>query len=285
MAPGNTRRHKRESGGLGYIDRLLTGEDDHPVSVTVDLVEKGSNTYIQHNIQNVADFTPIDFFMPLVLLLIIFGIQMVDFLGIGLKIILILQVALVRDLFSRVKRRPSGRATVGFVPPFTSADWGKALLIYLAALPLDIGALWLNRKIYIWLFPRSMLALREKMSEMAGAEEYQPLVEINGAVVLIILLVFFSAVVFAPVYEELWFRGIGLAGFLKTGSRLRAVIWTSLIFAVLHGPTRILDCTVSGVAFALIRFRTGSLYCSMAVHALHNFAATVIWVYYTFTLA
>jgi hypothetical protein len=85
-----------------------------------------------------------------------------------------------------------------------------------------------------------------------------------------------EVVVFAPVCEELWFRGIGLTGLMKTGSATRAVVWTSLVFGALHGPDRFLFTTLFGIVLALIRFRTGSLYCCIAIHALHNFLAIVL---------
>lgn len=279
MARSGTERGIPERGGLGLVDRLLTGEDGRPVTVPVEVIDRRSNEYLNHNLKNLADFEPIDFFMPLIILLAIFGLQMLDILGIGMFVILILQFALVRDLYSRIKRRPSGRMVTGFRPPFKRSSWGTALLIYLAFLPLDIAAGWLNRKIYVWLFPNSMQALMEKMKDLPLAEDSLSLAGIIAVGGFILLLMFFSTVVFAPVSEEMWFRGIGLAGFMKTGGRLRAVLWTSLIFGILHGPTRILDCTVAGIGFAWVRYRTGSLYCSMAVHALHNFSVLVIWLY------
>lgn len=80
---------------------------------------------------------------------------------------------------------------------------------------------------------------------------------------------FMSTVFAAPVVEEIIFRGVGLSGYLKTGSERRAIAWTSVIFALLHGPTAPF-VFFTGVALAYIRLRTGSLYCAIAIHALHN---------------
>ena len=94
---------------------------------------------------------------------------------------------------------------------------------------------------------------------------------------LALLIMFLQVVVFAPIVEELWFRGIGLAGFLrKPLSPTAAAIWTSVVFGACHGPDRFIFTTVFGLVLCFIRFRSGSLYCCMAIHALHNLSVVVI---------
>lgn len=266
----NMPRGKGESSTTSIFDRMLTGEDGKPVNVAVEVIDKRPDTMIQHNLHHVADVEATDFFAPLVLLLIIFVIQWIDFAMMGLVVILFLQIVLVHDLWKRIHRRPSGRRAVGMVPPYKPGDWWLSIGIYLLALPVAFAARWVNIKVFLWLFPNSIL---REIYLGRDASLFSILLAVG---LLVILLTLFTTVVLAPLTEELWFRGIGLAGFMKSGNRLHAVLWTSLIFGALHGPTRFLFTAVLGAAFAWIRLRTGSLYCSMAMHALHNLGVVVL---------
>ena len=85
----------------------------------------------------------------------------------------------------------------------------------------------------------------------------------------------------APLAEELCFRGMGMGGYLRSGSVVGAYLWTSIVFAVLHGLPRLPGSFVQGLVFAHIRRRTGSLPCSVLAHSLNN--AMVVWVASYFT--
>ncbi|WP_027483585.1 CPBP family intramembrane glutamic endopeptidase [Deinococcus pimensis] len=82
-------------------------------------------------------------------------------------------------------------------------------------------------------------------------------------------------------YEELWSRGLVLRLLSPSGVR-RAVVVSSLLFAALHlGNVLYRDPVIvaaqavgalcSGMAYAAVRVRTGSLWAAMLVHALHDF--------------
>lgn len=261
----NTQRGRSESP-TSVLERTLTGDDGRPVNVAVELVEKRPDTIIHHNLHHVADFEPMDFFLPLSLLLIIFVVQFMDLAMMGLFVVLVLQVALVRDLVKRIRRRPSGSKAVGLTPPYNKSDWWAAIGIYLLALPFAFAARWVNIKVFLWLFPNSLLG------ELYFGKSASVMSVLIGLGLFLLLMTFVTTVIFAPVTEELWFRGIGLASMQKTGGRVRALLLTILIFGLLHGPTRFLFSAVLGMAFGWFRYRTGSLYCSMALHAAHNFA-------------
>jgi uncharacterized protein len=89
-------------------------------------------------------------------------------------------------------------------------------------------------------------------------------------------LLFILAVLFAPVTEELVFRG-----WLYTGLRFHwgvwpAVVTTSALFAAAHYEgTHLYALAVFpiGVALAAIREQTGSVKAAMFFHAVNNFAA------------
>lgn len=84
-------------------------------------------------------------------------------------------------------------------------------------------------------------------------------------------LLVFTAVVVAPVTEELVFRGY-LHGVLRQiGGRWCGILVSSLIFAAIHGHIPSLaGLFVLAIAFALLYERTGSLWAPMLMHAGFN---------------
>lgn len=276
---GLTDRPSRVRHNTSFVDKVLTGEGDTTTPVYVEMVEATPHVVIEHNLQNKSDFETSDFFMPLILLVLIFIVQFIGsmlYLPLGgmhaMFLVIVLQVALIRDLFKRINRRPSSKKMVGWRMPFKECGWGWAVAVYLLSLPLVIGAIWANEFLLNELFPSLAPVNPFEVEPQQGSLMTRSM---TLFFLFMIFMMFFNTVVFAPLSEEIWFRGIGLAGFMQKGSRLRAVFWTSVIFGMLHGPSRFMFTTVLGVVFSLIRFRTGSLFCCIAMHALHNFGALV----------
>jgi uncharacterized protein len=94
-----------------------------------------------------------------------------------------------------------------------------------------------------------------------------------------------AVVIFAPLFEEGFFRGFLFVGLQK--SRLGAfgtIILTSAMWAALHiqyDLYGILSILVLGIVLGIVRFKTGSLWATLLLHALWNLAAiigTVIYV-------
>jgi uncharacterized protein len=80
-----------------------------------------------------------------------------------------------------------------------------------------------------------------------------------------------ALVVMAPVTEELLCRGLILRGLLAKISSWRAILLSSLLFALIHlSPWQFPIAFVSGLVFGWVYFRTGSLSLCMAGHALIN---------------
>lgn len=79
------------------------------------------------------------------------------------------------------------------------------------------------------------------------------------------------AVVVAPLYEEMIFRGVLFAYLLRRGGLALAMVAVSLLFALLHfhipsmAPLFLLS-----VVLCLTYWRTGSLWVNIGVHALFN---------------
>lgn len=267
-----TRRYaKDESSVLEGLNNVFTGT---PVNVRVEEIECSQDEYLNHLKNRVGDFDAMDFFLPLSMLVVVFVFQFIAsfffpayFFAIGIQILLYF------DLLKRVRRRTSGRVVTGFHPPAQNNKWGQGFIIYFGCLPGIVAAIWVNQKLMNKLFPQP--TLQEQLMNSQGSV-FSALIALG---LFTLLLEFFMIVVFAPLNEELWFRGIGLASLTKNGSVIRAVIITSLIFGALHGPGRFIFASVFGLVMALIRFRTGSLYCCMLVHGVHNFGALVIGIY------
>jgi membrane protease YdiL (CAAX protease family) len=83
-------------------------------------------------------------------------------------------------------------------------------------------------------------------------------------------------VIAAPLVEELTFRGLGFRLLAPLGS-LVAVLGTAVAFAADHGLVEGFPALLLfGIAVALVRLRTGSLYPGMLLHASFNAFALVV---------
>ena len=244
---------------IGVVDgarRLLLGD---AVDVEVEPLERGGAAQVEFDLKNATDISARDFYFPLVIFFAIIVLN--EMPPMGTVSAFVLNLILLLDLLNRVRRRPSGEAAVGLRPPLRQPGWWWVWKTYLASAPLLFAALWLNFRLAFWL-----ASLAEPNGASAGVAAIAPPLWLGT------LLFFVRAAVLAPFTEEIWFRGIGLVGFIKRGSDpLLAVVWTSLIFGLMHGPERFMFAALFGFVLSMIRLRTGSLYCCLAVHSLHNF--------------
>ena len=87
-----------------------------------------------------------------------------------------------------------------------------------------------------------------------------------------VFLLFLHMVIFAPIFEELIFRGIILDGFLKNYSPLKAILISSLMFGLLHlHPLKIIKCFFSGIFYGWTYYKTKSVGLPIILHASINF--------------
>lgn len=98
------------------------------------------------------------------------------------------------------------------------------------------------------------------------------------------VLLWIAVAVFAPLFEESFFRGFLFVGLQQTRIGVAGTIaLTSLIWALLHiqydiyGMATIL---VLGVVFGIIRLKTGSLWSTLFLHSMWNILAMVSTVLY-----
>ncbi len=86
------------------------------------------------------------------------------------------------------------------------------------------------------------------------------------------LLSFVSLVFFAPVIEELVFRGVLLRRWAEKWGVKKAVLISSVLFGIVHPD--IVGATAFGAAMCLLALKTKSLWVPMICHAANNF---VVW--------
>ena len=88
------------------------------------------------------------------------------------------------------------------------------------------------------------------------------------------------AVLAAPVFEEILFRGIILRGLAITRGMVGGLLASALLFAVVHiNPIQFPAAFLLGILLGLVFLRTGSLVASMVMHGLYNAGAlAVAWI-------
>ena len=82
---------------------------------------------------------------------------------------------------------------------------------------------------------------------------------------------FFTAVIFAPILEELIFRGIVLEGFLKNYSPVKAIVLTNVLFGLAHmNPWQFVGAFLMGILISWVYFKTRNLFLPVLMHFLNN---------------
>jgi len=133
-----------------------------------------------------------------------------------------------------------------------------ALVYYTAAVPWLLG----GTLLYQWL-------LRLAGVEFSLQNVVELLMQCPSFPARLYLL--FTAVVLAPLAEELLFRGLLFPLFIRWLNVPLAVFLTSLLFAALHfHAASFMTLFLISIAFSLAYWRTGSLWVPVGMHALFN---------------
>jgi len=92
-----------------------------------------------------------------------------------------------------------------------------------------------------------------------------------------IVILFISIAVVTPIVEELMFRGYILDAISRKHSDWTAIIWSSILFGLIHiDPFTIGMAFIGGIFYGWIRIRTGSLLPAIAGHMMWNTLALVL---------
>ena len=81
----------------------------------------------------------------------------------------------------------------------------------------------------------------------------------------------FTAVVMAPVCEEIFFRGILQKNMVRKWGPVAGILIASAIFGLIHGiPQQVVAGFCLGIVIGWVYWRTGSLVAAMVLHAINN---------------
>lgn len=181
-------------------------------------------------------------------------------------------------LWKFVKSREDGPLVAGLVGRTTIDSWKNATVISAVGYFALSFANMVNAHIWTWAF-RTFMHSGFVLPE-PGEMRIPFLLNINADVSAIqsqelfsLLFAVLSVAVVTPMFEELWFRGVGMAGYQATGSPMRAIIWTSVVFGALHGPFRFLYATTAGLIFGITRERSNTIFPCMLQHGAINLIA------------
>jgi len=154
---------------------------------------------------------------------------------------------------------------IGFVPVSVkdALKWGIGC--YVAALPFLGAAVLISQKLDKTIFRNIKTPEHPMLPYFTGGE---------GTSFVVVLIM---GAIIAPIVEETFFRGM-LYGALRGWMRVwAAAVFSAVIFAVGHPlPAYFLPIFVLGVAFALVREKTGSLIPSMIAHCIQNSVAIIL---------
>jgi len=82
-----------------------------------------------------------------------------------------------------------------------------------------------------------------------------------------------------PVCEEIIFRGVILKGFLHTYNPRKAIIYSALIFGVIHFiPLQVISAFFAGLVLGYIYYKTKSLWLPIIIHVINNVLAFLLGV-------
>ena len=89
------------------------------------------------------------------------------------------------------------------------------------------------------------------------------------------------AVIMAPIFEEIVFRGIIQKGLINKGVKpWKAIAIAALVFGVVHGnPWQFVGAVLLGSVLGLVYYKTKSLLLSILLHAFNNLVSSILVFY------
>ncbi|MBB4805021.1 membrane protease YdiL (CAAX protease family) [Chryseobacterium defluvii] len=97
----------------------------------------------------------------------------------------------------------------------------------------------------------------------------------NRAVMII------TAVIMAPIFEEIIFRGIIQKGLINKGVEpWKAIVFASVVFGLVHAnPWQFVGAVLLGCVLGLVYYKTKSLLLPMLLHAFNNLCSSLLIIY------
>ena len=167
---------------------------------------------------------------------------------------------LVGALIFSVSKYGVGVSHLGFVRPLGRFPYVFALAAWLAGLAgVFLWSLAVESLNVEWLIPPDNA--RETLEQVGGS----------------LAVTFLLVGVWAPVTEEVFFRGFALQGLLHRYGRVGAVILSSGLFALFHiDPALFAPTFILGLTLSWVYLRTGSIWPCIFVHGVHNTMAVIL---------
>ncbi|CAH1856843.1 CPBP family intramembrane glutamic endopeptidase [Convivina intestini] len=128
---------------------------------------------------------------------------------------------------------------------------------------LDRGLSYLNQ----WLYHQT---------ETQNDQAIQAIMDSNSASLVLMVI---SVIIFAPICEELLFRGLLIKGLLPNVNPIYAIVISGLVFSAMHQSSNAISFAiyaVMGMSFAYAYVKTDRIEVSIALHMLNNTVATVL---------
>lgn len=90
-----------------------------------------------------------------------------------------------------------------------------------------------------------------------------------------------TAVIMAPIFEEIIFRGIIQKGLINKGVKpWKAILYASIIFGVVHAnPWQFVGAVLLGCVLGLVYYKTKSLLLPMLLHGFNNLCSSLLIMY------
>lgn len=179
------------------------------------------------------------------------GVADVAALVVGHALFLAILIAYLRARYG------ASLSDVGFRRP-RAGDVAFGILVYLASIP---G--W-------WLASAVSRAVAGELPVQRSVDLFRDSTALERSILSL------AAVVTAPVAEEFLFRGIVFGALRGTVGLGPAVVFSSILFGLVHSDAAVLPLVWLGAVLAIVYHRTGSLWVATAVHAAHNAAMLLL---------
>lgn len=98
----------------------------------------------------------------------------------------------------------------------------------------------------------------------------------NNIVILVLL-----SVIFAPIFEEIIFRGIIQKGLINKGLKPKnAVLISAIVFGIVHqNPWQFVGAVLLGYVLGIVYWKTKSLLLSILLHSFNNLLSSLLIIY------
>ena len=88
-----------------------------------------------------------------------------------------------------------------------------------------------------------------------------------------------GALVFAPIMEELFFRGIIFQKLTITRNSTQAILISAIAFAVMHFRYDVIPLFITGILYVILYLKTKQLIVPIACHFFYNLIVTAVNLY------